>query len=499
MLNRRQSFAAIALLCALVVAFSACSRGKKKEKGRRTILMTEFDDARVGRESVESVRAQMGILEDPDLEAYIRGIGKKLLRGIPHRAFDYNFWVVDQVEPNAFALPGGYIFISRGLLALVNNEDELACVIGHEITHAAHRHSSAQQGLQSRGNPLAMPWGRAARMAGYGRDMERDADKGGQILCAAAGYDPMGMSTFLSALGQTERLRLGYSRIPSFFDTHPGSSERASVNAMRASELRWKRDPAIGDPQESLLAHTNGIAIGQRPEAGVFVGDRFLHPDLDFQLRFPSGWYHSNTNQAVGAGSPRGKAAVFMSGDLPSGDPKLVGEGWVEKIKSQQKVKVKSSKPVKIGQIRAWRIELEIKSGSPNLTSFVTFIPFAGGTWRITGTSTSGAIDDFRGRLLNTARSFRPMTDKERSSIMATRMQVVTARGGEDIPGLSKRTRNAWDPTVTAVYNGVLPNHRFERGDLVKIALVTPYTSKPRPVRPQQEPQQDQVQEQPTP
>ena len=262
--------------------------------------MTEYDDMRVGREASSDVAAQIGVVDDPELQAYVSGIGRKLLRGIPVR-FDYQFAVVDQVEPNAFALPGGYIFISRGLLALTNSEDELACVLGHEITHAAHRHAAAQQQLGKRVSPVAMPWNRAARMAAYGRDMERDADKGGQILCAAAGYDPMGMSTFLDSLGQAERLEMGYSRRASFFATHPGSRERAAVNAVRAGEMRWRRDPALADSRATLMQQIDGLALGQRPEAGVFRGNNFLHPDLDFYVRFPAGWIQSNSNRAVGA------------------------------------------------------------------------------------------------------------------------------------------------------------------------------------------------------
>ena len=198
------------------------------EKKKRNILLTEYDDARVGAEASRDVEAEIGLLDDPELDAYVSQIGRRLLRGVPRRSFHYQFSIVDQFEPNAFALPGGYIFISRGLLALANSEDELANVIGHEITHAALRHSAARQDIERGGNPLSMGWVRAANLAAYGRDMERTADREGQKLAAAAGYDPMGMSTFLGNLGQMERLRIGHTRMPSFFDTHPGSRGRAA-------------------------------------------------------------------------------------------------------------------------------------------------------------------------------------------------------------------------------------------------------------------------------
>ena len=164
--------------------------------------------------------------------------------------------------------------------------------------------------------------------------MERDADRGGQRLCAVAGYDPMGMSTFLRSLAQAERLRFGLTREPTFMETHPGSQERAAVSAARAGELRGTRDPELGDTRFALLRAIDGMPVGQRPEAGVFVGDRFLHPVLDFQLLFPSGWEKSNSNQVVGAAAPRGEAIVFLTADMPAGDPKLTAESWLVRMQA---------------------------------------------------------------------------------------------------------------------------------------------------------------------
>lgn len=464
-------------LFAALLAAAACSSSPKStdKKKKRTVLMTEYDDARLGREAARGVQAEMGLLGDPELDAYVRDIGLRLLRGVPRRSFRYEFKVVDQVEPNAFALPGGYIFVTRGLLAMVNSEDELACVIGHEITHAAHRHAAAQQELARRTNPLAMPWNRAARIAAYGRDMERDADRWGQVLCAAAGYDPMGLSTFLDNLGQAERLSIGYTRGKSFFDTHPGSQERAASNAIRASEIRWKRDPKLGDTRTSYLNRVEGLPVGERPEGGVFRNERFLHPDLDFQVRFPPGWITSNSNRAVGAGSPRHDAVVFLMADLPPGGARDVAEAWVEKVQKEQRVSVRESKPVKIGELEAWRMQVEAGGGAGWLTAYVTFLPYRGMTWRITGVSPSSRVREYAGRMLNTTRSFRPLTEEERRSFRSTRLRLATARPGEDLVALGERTGNAWDPANTAVYNGIFVNHRFAGGELVKIAQSQPY------------------------
>jgi len=474
--RRLLSFISV-LACAAALVFAACSSSPKQseQKKKRTVLLTEYDDARVGAEASRDVEAEIGLLGDPELDAYVNELGKKLLRGVPRRSFHYQFSIVDQFEPNAFALPGGYIFISRGLLALANSEDELASVMGHEIVHAARRHASARQEVERGGNPLSMPWVRAANLAAYGRDMERTADRGGQMLAAAAGYDPMGMSTFLASLGQMERLLIGRTRLPTFYDTHPGSRGRAAENAARAHEIRWKRDPALGDTKTSYLRRIEGLPMGERPEAGVFKGDLFLHPDLDFQINFPPGWRTSNSNRAVGAVSPRGDAVVFLMADLAEGEPRAVAEAFAEKTKRESPVEVKQSQPIKIGSLDAWRMRME----GGRMVAIVTFIPYRGATWRITGFSRSDVAKRYLPNTLNTARSFRPLTEEQRKSIEMTRLALVEARAGEDLVALGKRTDNSWEPSRTAVLNGIFSNHRFEGGELVKIARVEPYVAKP--------------------
>jgi len=469
--ERTSSAAALGLCLALALALGCASAPKKSasEPKRKTVLLTEYDDAQVGRESTKDVEAQVGVLDDPKLQAYVDGIGRKLLRGMPRRGFDYQFAVVDMQEPNAFALPGGYVFISRGLLALANNEDELACVIGHEITHAARRHAAAQQALAARQPPLAMPGARAKTLAGYSREMEREADEGGQILCAAAGYDPMGMSTFLTSLSMSTRLTYGGTPGPTFFDTHPGSDERAAANAVRAREIRWKRDPAIADSRASLLAQLDGLEVGQRPEAGIFEGDRFVHPVLGFTLRFPPGWKLQNTNQAVGAMEPSGKAMVFLEGGEPAGDVEQVAHGWLEREQEKARISVEDSKPVKIGQIDAWRVDANAAGAGGSVRALLTFIPFDRATWRITGVSPSAFASRYEGAMLATTRSFRPLGPQERK-VPVTRLRFTKARAGESLAAFSERTGNTWTVNDLAVYNGVFVDHRFEAGELVKFA-----------------------------
>lgn len=475
MTRRTPWLAAVAL--ATVAGFLATaewSPAEEKKKPPRTILSTRADDAAIGEEAVKGVIAEMGLYEDPKLNAYVERIGRRLLRGVPRRSFKFQFAIVDQSAPNAFALPGGYIFISRGLLALTQNEDELACVIGHEITHATKRHAAARQELMKRSSPLTSPWLRAGNIAAYGRDMERDADRGGQKLAAAAGYDPMGMATFLRQLNQMERLQLGYTRMPGFFDTHPGSRERATINATRAREIRWKRDPKLADSHEPFLRRIDGLPIGQRPKAGVFVGDRFLHPTMDFHLRFPQGWRKQNTNQVVGASSPKGDAVVFLTATAPTETARAAASEFEKELSEEGGGHILESKPVKIGAFDAWRFRLEAASGRTSVDAYVTLIPYNNLTFRITGMAPVHSSKAYRGRLINTARTFRPLTPEERKMIRATRVRLVRARPSETLAELGERTGNILQPLPTAVLNAIFTNHVFDGGELVKIARVDP-------------------------
>jgi predicted Zn-dependent protease len=431
---------------------------------RTTILDSSYDDVDAGRAGAASVEQQVGTIDDPALVAYVQKIGDKLLRAVPQRSFTYRFQVVDEAEPNAFALPGGYIFISRGLLALANTEDELACVMGHEIAHVVKRHAAAMQGAR-RGQTLVSPFLRAARKAAYSRDLERTADHDGQILCAAAGYDPRALATFLESLMRYERLQTGEAREAGYFDSHPLSRERASIAFIEASELRWKRDETRPDPSTALLERIEGLAIGQRPEAGMFVGSVFLHPGLGFKLRFPPRWRTANGGSAVGAQAPQGDAVVYLTADPQPGEPEKVARQWAESALPPD-TRVRSAGPFPIGPLRAW--QLDLLSAQQGVRSYVTFVPYRGQVWRLTGAGLAGP--NLESTLL-TARSFRPLNDEDRAILHATRLRIVTAEAGEDLGALTKRSESAWSVPEATVFNaGRSATKPFEGGERVKIA-----------------------------
>lgn len=483
--SRRPVAVAVALagLLAGVVGASGCAsssgRAKREQAGagghpKRTVLLTSADDVRVGDEAAQQVEAEIGLLPDPALGAYVDGIGKKLLRFLPRRDFAYRFSIVDEMEPNAFALPGGHVFVSRGLLALVNDEDELACVLGHEIVHVAMRHAAQQQAVARQQNPLSLPIVRQATIASYGRDMEREADAIGQRLCAAAGYDPMAMSTFLRSLDQRDRLLIGHPRSATFLDTHPGSRERAAANSMRASELRFDRDASLGDTRARYLDRVDGLVIGDRPETGVFLDSLFVHPGLGFQIEFPKGWTLQNGARAVGAISPRRESAIFLMGDLPPGDLVEVADGFASRAEKEQGMKVTRKQRVRLGEIAAVRYSFEGGRAPYALSAEITFFPFANGTWRLVGVAPAVAAARAFGTLMPSMRSFAPLSDANRARIELRRLRIELARAGEDVVALDARTGCTLGPSGTALLNGLLGDETFAGGELMKIVRREP-------------------------
>lgn len=462
------------VLLASLLMTSGCGGGAPAgKKPKQVLLDTDFADAKLGAEAAEGMAAQMGLVDDPKLVEYVSAIGNRMVPFAPRRPFEYTFHIVDQAEPNAFALPGGYIYVSRGLLALSNSEDELAGVIGHEITHAAERHTAGRQEFGRRLNPLSIGYMRAGQLAAYSRDQERDADRGGQILAARAGWNPAAMAQFLQDLSAMERNMMGMSRLPGFFDSHPPTPERAATVANRAQTIQWVPRPGIAPTHKAFLGKLEGIVIGHDPQEGIFEGERFLHRDMDFSLRFPDGWRPVNNRDSVGAMEPSGRAFVALRAVGPGDDPEAAARQFVEGELRQARGKVRREQPMVVGDYPAYRLEVE--AGAVKSGAMITFLAYNGFIYRIDLVSRASDLRRFEGRGRTVVRSFRPLTEKEKDSFEITRLHIVEANAGESLQGLSTRTNNALPLGTTAVLNDLFINSYLKEGQLIKIGRAQPY------------------------
>ena len=258
-------------LCALLIVttaaaspLSGCARNPVSGMPEVTLVSAE-QEKKIGAEEAKKVLDNMGVLNDAALTTYLDALGQRLAKESPRQDVTYQFLVVDTADPNAFALPGGYIYVTRGLLALTNAEEELAGVVGHEIGHVAARHSVQKI---SRQGPFAVVFGIASGLTGlvsplvgnliggigdftqslifspYSRGQETEADRVGQEMAAKAGWDPGGLTAFLATLEREVELMSKGPQRHSFFDTHPATPDRVAKTGEHAKKLsRAKRDP----------------------------------------------------------------------------------------------------------------------------------------------------------------------------------------------------------------------------------------------------------------
>jgi predicted Zn-dependent protease len=460
---------------------------------RELVLMSPEREAQIGAQTAAQVAEEVGLVESPALTAYLEEIGQRLARHSPRRDVVYRFAVVDMEEPNAFALPGGYVYVSRGLLAIANSEAELANVVGHEIGHVAARHSAQRETraigagvLAALGTAVAGAVGGAGAaegaaqigqvagagwIASYGRDQERQADEVGQKLAAQAGWDPTAMARFLDTLGRAAELETGERRRPSFLDSHPMTSERVRNTALRAEALQVTPAAPIAGTRSAFYARLANLLIGPDPAEGLFRDQRFLRPGLDFALDFPPGWKTQNARNAVAAQSPGGDAALVLQTQGESGDPGKAAQLFAQ----SNQIPLGKGKRERIGGFPAYRVRAELQTQQGPAITDLTWIAHPRATFRLLGIAPSGRFGDYAGTFRDAARSFRPLTRSERSGITERRLRVVKARGGESLAALSRRTGNAWSLDETAVANDRPIEGPLRAGEPVKIAVEVPY------------------------
>lgn len=419
---------------------------------------------RAGPEAVRLVFAELGRVADEGLQQYVDAVGQRVARAVPGRGGGFRFYVVDQWTPNAFALPDGSIFVSRGILALAGSEDELANVLAHEVVHVRDRHAIGRQAIAESANPFVVGMARAAYLASFSRDQERDADAGGQALAAAGGYDPRSMGEFLRKLEYAERLELGASRIPTFFDTHPSTAERAGTAHDRGSRLGFTARPGIARDPADYVRRLEGLAIDEDPAQGIFRGSRFLHPDLGFTIYFPDGWMPVNTAQAVGAFPPRRDARIALELAGDGNDVEATAHAVLRQRLEGTRARLERSAPITIGGRPAFDAVVSAPSAGGALLAQLTFVALGGKIYLITAVAPAVSFASYRGRAAATVRSLRPLDEAERSGIEVMRLRSIRAEEGETLEEASRRARNALDLQRTAVANGLFTETRLRAG-----------------------------------
>jgi predicted Zn-dependent protease len=315
-------------LLGFLVFFNDCARNPVTGK-RQFSLMSEGQEIALGKESDPQVLGEFGEYPDSNLQNYLNVRGQAMAK-ISHRPnLAFQFKVVDSDVVNAFAVPGGYVYFTRGIMAHFNSEAQLMGVLGHEIGHVTARHS-AQQYTNQTFTQLGLVIGMIAfpkfqqfgdlastglqlMFLKFSRDHESQSDKLGVEYSSKLGYDAHEMAGFFNTLGRLSAGEDGSQRIPTFMSSHPDPGDRyTKVNAM-ATDYQLKNQGTYRAERESYLRLVDGIVYGEDPRQGYVESNTFYHPELKFQFPIPTGWKHVNTPSQIQMASPDQKAMMLMS------------------------------------------------------------------------------------------------------------------------------------------------------------------------------------------
>jgi predicted Zn-dependent protease len=432
-------------LLAAVISLVACATNPVTGD-RELALVSESQEIQIGREVAAQAEQQFGLVDDAALQAYVHRLGFQLAQASERPELPWAFRVIDDPTPNAFAAPGGYIFITRGLLALLRNEAELVSVLGHEIGHVTARHSVAMMsraqlaqlglGIGSMISPTVAQFGDLAAgglqllFLSYGRDAERQADDLGYRYALEQGYDVREMVKVFAVLQQSAEMA-GQSPVPSWLASHPYPEDRiARIDKRLATLPATAASGRIGE--DEYLAQIDGLVYGDNPRDGYFEANRFIHPELAFRIDLPQGWRTQNLTQAVVAGSPAEDALIqlmLVAGTLKEAADAFFGQQGLTpgRVGSQQ-----------INGLPAITGTFEAQTAQARLGGVVTFVALEGRTYRILGYTPAGQQAAYERTFLASMNSFAVLTNPKALARQPQRLTIVRVRSAMTVAEFNK-------------------------------------------------------------
>jgi predicted Zn-dependent protease len=413
----------------------------------------------------------------------VDSVGKALARVSHLPDLEWHFTLLDDPTVNAFAMPGGYIYITRGILAHLNSEAQLAGVLGHEIGHVTARHSAqrlTQQQFAGLGLGLASVFvkgfgqdSEAAQTAlgllflKYGRDDENQADELGIQYATKAGYDPREIPSTYAMLKRIGE-RSG-QRLPTFLSTHPDPGDRENrTHGLAQTAAAGKTNLQIR--QRGYVQRLDGVVFGVDPRQGYFEGTRFYHPEMRFTMDFPAGWKTANGRQAVMAAEPNQKASMQLT--LAQADG-LSPAQLVSELRTKGSIVAAEGGSETVGGYAAWvgRLQVPTQSGGTQILAAAFIRRSADQMFQILGASSEPGNAD-EARVLASARSIRPLSDPARLNVTPDRVDVVsvTSAGAfDEVIGRFKSLAVGLDEL--AILNNVGEQDDVRRGELIKVVV----------------------------
>ncbi|MDD9876695.1 MAG: M48 family metalloprotease [Magnetovibrio sp.] len=456
------SFRALARLLAVVpfLALGACSTNPATGKQSFTAFMSQEDEARIGAEEHPKILKELGgAYSEDDLGAYVASIGGKLAALSELPKIPWRFTVLNDEAVNAFALPGGYVYITRGLLALADNEAEMAGVLAHEIGHVTARHSAQRYStamatnigltvLGVLGSAAGVPSGvgRVANLGAqvaiqqYSQGQELEADMLGVRYMTRAGYDPRALTSFfrkLKAHSELEARQKGQDGVNhNILSTHPRTADRIK-QAIELSKAKAVARPLV--KRRAYLNRIDGIVFGDDPSQGVRRGRTFMHPDLRFAFTVPPGFVLFNTPKQVVAFGPSKSRIIFDMAN-PKQAPRVRSlPNYIDGV-WKHGLDVQRIERLDVNGLAGATGEARLSTGDgPRDVRLIAIRADKDQIFRFAFVTPPSESKRLNLELRRTTYSFRRLSASEAAAIQPLRIKMVTVRSGDTVQSMARR------------------------------------------------------------
>jgi len=475
------------LLLILVIGLLLGSCARNPITGKKELAISEKRELQLGAAYDPQIVASMGEYKDPQLEALITKLGMEMAKDSHRPNLDWKFTIIDSDVVNAFAVPGGYVYFTRGILAHFNNEAEFAGVLGHEIGHVTARHTAksmrrqqlAQVGMiagmlassEIRNNMEAISQGMQLLFLKYGRDAEEESDALGVEYSSEQGYDAHYMAGFFKTIDRLQK-QAGVD-IPDFQSTHPNPLNREARVKQMAGEWQAKLpgEQNIVN-RDSYLALIDGIVYGKDPKQGYEENGVFYHPVLKFKFDVPKGWNLANSPQQVQIAAPENQGAVIFS--LAEGtDAAAAAQKWVQ----ANELTASQQGATTVNGMRAYQVSgsqggqaQQGQQAQPEILWQATFIAYDNKVYNFTEVAQAAAVNAIGRTLEIPYRSFNRLTDASYLNREAERIKIHQVSSTSTLQAVLKQ---AGMPSSRhqelAILNGLELNAQVKAGAKVKI------------------------------
>jgi len=446
---------------------------------RQLSLYSEQDEIAIGKQTDVQIRNQYGIYNDPALNEYVARVGASLGPYTHRSHLEYHFAVLDSPVVNAFAVPGGYVYVTRGILALMRSEAELAVVLGHEMGHVNARHSIHRMSEQTLfglglavGSSLNRTVADIAGIAGvgiqllflkYSRDDEKQADQLGVEYSRKGSYNPGEMIGFFTSLEKMGDLSGSHS-IPGFLSTHPLTSERIQ----NTKDMLIESDGKLQVKHTPYLNKVENMVYGDDPRQGYVEKNTFYHPEMRFSFGFPQAWQLQNMPSQVIMGSDDGEAAVILQAEKSSEDLRNYAQKMMADVQNLQFLRDQNRR---INSLTAYQQLFDYHpQDSPDLRVLLSFIKYGSYIYTFTALSTITKFDQYDNQFDRLVSSFKKLTNRAYIDRPPKRIKLHRANGRQNLQRILQEAgikEDLW-PRF-AIMNGMELGDTPPRDTLIKI------------------------------